>query len=77
MAGQPSERVTQLLVAWSQGEQGALEHLVPLLYAELRRIAHRYMNREHPGHTLQTTVLVNEAYPSRGSMLWSGKRVRL
>lgn len=62
MAGQPSQRVTQLLVAWSQGEQGALEQLVPVVYAELRRIAHRYMNRERPGRTLQTTALVNEAY---------------
>lgn len=77
MAGQPSERVTQLLVAWRQGEQGALEQLVPLVYAELRRTAHRFLNREHPGRTLQTTALVNEAYPSRGSMLWSRKRVRL
>lgn len=62
MGGPPSQRVTQLLVAWSQGEQAALEKLIPLVYAELRRIAHRYMHREHPGHTLQTTALVNEAY---------------
>jgi RNA polymerase sigma factor (TIGR02999 family) len=62
MAGPPSQRVTHLLVAWSQGEQAALEKLIPLVYAELRRIAHRYMHREHPGHTLQTTALVNEAY---------------
>jgi RNA polymerase sigma factor (TIGR02999 family) len=62
MAGPPSQMVTQLLVAWSQGEQAALEKLVPLVYAELRRVAHRYMGREHPGHTLQTTALVNEAY---------------
>ena len=62
MGEPPSQRVTQLLVAWSQGEQAALEKLIPLVYAELRRIAHRYMHREHPGHTLQTTALVNEAY---------------
>jgi RNA polymerase sigma factor (TIGR02999 family) len=62
MAGPPSQTVTQLLVAWSQGEQAALEKLVPLVYAELRRVAHRYMGRERPGHTLQTTALVNEAY---------------
>lgn len=62
MGGPPSQKVTQLLVAWSQGEQAALEKLIPLVYAELRRIAHRYMHREHPGHTLQTTALVNEAY---------------
>ena len=62
MAGPPSQRVTQLLVAWSQGEQAALERLIPLVYTELRRIAHRYMHREHRAHTLQTTALVNEAY---------------
>ena len=58
----PSQTVTQLLVAWSQGEQAALEKLVPLVYGELRRIARRYMGRERPGRTLQTTALVNEAY---------------
>ncbi len=57
-----SHAVTGLLLAWSQGEQAALEKLVPLVYAELRRIAHRYMNRERRDHTLQTTELVNEAY---------------
>jgi RNA polymerase sigma factor (TIGR02999 family) len=62
MAAPPSQTVTQLLVAWSQGEQAALERLVPLVHAELRRIARRYMSRERPGHTLQTTALVNEAY---------------
>jgi len=62
MAASTSHAVTGLLLAWSQGEQAALEKLVPLVYAELRRIAHRYMNRERQGHTLQTTELVNEAY---------------
>lgn len=62
MGAPPSQKVTQLLVAWSQGEQAALEKLIPIVYSELRRIAHRYMHREHPGHTLQTTALVNEAY---------------
>jgi RNA polymerase sigma-70 factor (ECF subfamily) len=62
MAELPSQTVTQLLVAWGQGEPAALEKLVPLVYAELRRIAHRCMGRERPGHTLQTTALVNEAY---------------
>jgi RNA polymerase sigma-70 factor, ECF subfamily len=62
MAGPPSQRITLLLAAWSQGEPAALEKLVPLVYAELRRIARRYMHRERPGHTLQTTALVNEAY---------------
>jgi RNA polymerase sigma factor (TIGR02999 family) len=54
--------VTQLLVAWSQGEKAALEKLMPLMYKELRQLAHRYMSRERPDHTLQTTALVNEAY---------------
>jgi RNA polymerase sigma-70 factor, ECF subfamily len=62
MAGPPSQGVTALLLAWSQGEQTALEKLVPLVYAELRRVARRHMYRERPGHTLQTTALVNEAY---------------
>ena len=62
MAGPSSLEVTQLLLAWSQGEQTALEKLVPLVYAELRRLARRHMYRERPGHTLQTTALVNEAY---------------
>jgi RNA polymerase sigma-70 factor (ECF subfamily) len=56
------ESVTELLAAWSQGEGPALEHLLPLVERELRQIAHRYMRRERPGHTLQTTALVNEAY---------------
>jgi RNA polymerase sigma-70 factor (ECF subfamily) len=62
MAASTSHAVTELLLAWSKGEQAALEKLAPLVYAELRRIAHRYMNRERRGHTLQTTELVNEAY---------------
>jgi RNA polymerase sigma factor (TIGR02999 family) len=56
------KEVTQLLIAWSNGEEEALEKLVPLIYDELRRIARRYMKREPAGHTLQTTALVNEAY---------------
>jgi RNA polymerase sigma factor (TIGR02999 family) len=56
------EDVTQLLLAWSQGDQSAFEKLVPLVYNELYRLARRYMVRERAGHTLQTTALVNEAY---------------
>ena|SRR5215831_14842159 len=56
------EEVTQLLLAWGDGDQSALEKLMPLVYEELRRLAHQYMRREHPGHTLQTTALVNEVY---------------
>jgi RNA polymerase sigma factor (TIGR02999 family) len=54
--------VTQLLLAWSEGDPSALEKLLPLVDAELRRLAHAYMRREHPEHTLQTSALINEAY---------------
>ncbi len=57
-----SEEVTELLQAWSDGDQSALERLMPLVYAELHRLAKRYMRRERVGHTLQTSALVNEAY---------------
>ena len=54
--------VTQLLNDWQDGDRAALDKLTPLVYDELRRIAHRYVQRERNGHTLQTTALVNEAY---------------
>jgi RNA polymerase sigma factor (TIGR02999 family) len=54
--------VSTLLHAWSAGDQGALERLTPIVYGELRRLARRYLKREHTGHSLQTTALVNEAY---------------
>jgi RNA polymerase sigma-70 factor, ECF subfamily len=54
--------VTQLLRAWSQGDQSVKDELYQLVYDELHRLAHRYMRRENQGHTLQTTALVNEAY---------------
>ena len=63
MAASTSHAVTGLLLAWSQGEPTALDKLVPLVYAELRRIAHRYMNRERRGHTLQTTDLGQRGLP--------------
>jgi RNA polymerase sigma factor (TIGR02999 family) len=56
------QRVTELLTRWSQGDDAALAELTPLVYGELRRLAHRYMNAERTEHTLQTTALVNEAY---------------
>src|SRR5438874_12468537 len=62
MAATSPQEVTGLLLAWSEGKEAAFEKLVPLVYAELRRVAHRYMGRERPGHSLQTTALVNEAY---------------
>jgi RNA polymerase sigma factor (TIGR02999 family) len=54
--------VTQMLLAWGKGDQGAFEHLLPLVYDELRLIADRYLKRERAGHTLQATALVHEAY---------------
>lgn len=54
--------VTQLLRAWSEGDDGALEQLAPLVERELHRLAHKYMRREGPGKTLQTTALVNEVF---------------
>jgi len=57
-----SDDISQLLRAWSDGDQLALAELTPIVYAELRRLAHRYMLGERPGHSLQTTALVNEAY---------------
>jgi RNA polymerase sigma-70 factor, ECF subfamily len=65
-AAQPGEPavgdVSQLLRAWSDGDRNALERITPIVYEELHRLAHRYMRRERPGHSLQTTALVNEAY---------------
>ncbi len=60
--GVSQQRVTELLGKWSQGDQAALFELTPLIYEELRRLAHREMGAERPYHTLQTTALVNEAY---------------
>jgi RNA polymerase sigma factor (TIGR02999 family) len=60
--GVPSQRVTDLLLAWGRGDRSALATLVPLVDAELRRIAKAYIAREARGHTLQTTALLNEAY---------------
>jgi len=57
-----TQQVTELLLAWRQGEESALEKLTPLVYEQLRRLAHRYMRGERAAHTLQTTALVNEAY---------------
>src|SRR2546423_14961990 len=57
-----AHQVTQLLADWSEGDGAALEKLTPLVYEELRHLAHRYMQGQRPDHTLQTTALVNEAY---------------
>lgn len=61
MADLPND-ITRLLLNWSHGDKAALEQLVPLVHAELRRLARHYMGRENPGHTLQTSALINEAY---------------
>lgn len=62
MTAGPSSEITGLLVDWSNGDQAALHKLLPLVEQELHRLAHGYMRRENPDHTLQTTALVNEAY---------------
>lgn len=56
------QEITQLLRAWNEGDAAALERLTPLVYQELHRLAHRHLAREHGGHSLQTSALVNEAY---------------
>jgi RNA polymerase sigma factor (TIGR02999 family) len=56
------ERISELLADWANRDSGARERLVPLVYEELRRLAHHYMRGERAGHTLQTTALVNEVY---------------
>ena len=60
--GDSSADVTQLLVRWREGDRQALDALLPLVYKELRRIAHHYLQKERPNHTLQSTSLVHEAY---------------
>src|SRR5580704_10576297 len=61
-SGQSSIEITKLLKAWSQGDESALNQLMPLVHEELHARAHRYMSHENAGHTLQTTALVNEVY---------------
>jgi len=62
MASTSSHKITQLLIAWNNGDESSLELLVPLVHAELHRLAGRYMRKEREGHLLQTSALVNEAY---------------
>ena len=62
MPDAPTPEVTALLLAWGHGDEGAFDRLVPMVHAELRRIARRHMGHERVGHTLQPTALVNEAY---------------
>src|SRR5205085_12114502 len=62
MSPSPTHEVTALLVAWSDGDQAALDQLVPMVQAELQPLARRYLGQERPGHLLQTSALANEAY---------------
>jgi RNA polymerase sigma-70 factor (ECF subfamily) len=62
MGASGTGNITELLLAWGKGDQDALAKLTPLVYEELHRLARRYMAKERPGHTLQATALVNEAY---------------
>ncbi|HEY6189183.1 MAG TPA: sigma-70 family RNA polymerase sigma factor [Pyrinomonadaceae bacterium] len=57
-----SSDITELLISWCDGNETALETLAPLVESELRRLAHSFMRKEHPGHILETTALVNEAF---------------
>lgn len=57
-----SHSVTQLLEQWNSGDAEALDKLMPLIYEELRKMARRHMRQQNPGHTLQTTALIHEAY---------------
>jgi RNA polymerase sigma factor (TIGR02999 family) len=72
-----AQHITELLVAWNDGDQTSLEELMPLVEQELRKIAHNYMRRENPNHTLQTTALVNEAYielNNQHSVNWQNRK---
>ena len=60
--GTPPPDLTQLLLAWNNGDRAALDRLMPVVYDELRRLARRYMRQEDPAHTLQATALVNDVY---------------
>src|SRR3989442_15068068 len=76
MTPRPSAEITRLLKDWGGGSPAALEKLAPVVYQELRRMARGYMRRERPGHTLQTTALVNEAYlrlVDAGNVSWQDR----
>lgn len=70
------DAVTQLLIAWGNGDQSARDQLMPLVYEELHRLAHRQIRKERPGHTLQTSALVNEAFVrlvNQKNVQWQGR----
>jgi RNA polymerase sigma-70 factor, ECF subfamily len=62
MSKESNSAITEMLVKWSKGDKTAFDKLTELVYGELRRLAHRFMQNEHTGHTLQTTALIHEAY---------------
>jgi len=71
-----ADDLTGLLIEWREGDRAALDRLTPLVYDEIRRIAHRHVQREREGHTLQTTALVNEAYlrlAGSGNIAWQNR----
>ncbi len=70
-----ASQVTQLLLAWSNGSEAAFERLMPLVYGELHQMAKRYMGLQSPGHTLQTTALIHEAYVrmAGGEQRWENR----
>lgn len=76
MSSPSTPEVTHLLLAWSNGDRAALDQLMPIVYAELRQLASRYLGGERPGHTLQPTALVNEAYlrlVDQSSLQWQNR----
>ncbi len=76
MTSPSTPEVTHLLLAWSNGDRAALDQLMPIVYAELRRLASRYLGAERSGHTLQPTALVNEAYlrlVDQSSLQWQNR----
>src|SRR5581483_11311474 len=75
MAVDSTDEVTQLLLAWGAGDAAARDHLIPLVHAELRRLAQAHMRRERANHTLQTSALINEAYLRlvRGQVSWQNR----
>lgn len=77
MRTQPHNEITQLLQRWSRGDQAALNQLMPIVYDELYKVAHGYLRRERPNHTMQPTALINEAYLRLGKQdfpEWQGRR---
>ncbi|HEX3229547.1 MAG TPA: ECF-type sigma factor, partial [Pyrinomonadaceae bacterium] len=62
MTASAPQDITRLLFSWREGDDAALDQLVPLVYPQLRQLARRYLRRENPEHSLQTSALINEAY---------------